>query len=73
MIATLRYRCACAAKEVLQISVAFDANTTEEKFMWTMRQMWHDVQFEVEQHIKGAAREVTEKGAPSKSLENFAR
>ena len=52
MIATLRYRCACAANEVLQISVAFDANTSEEKFLWTMRQMWRDVQFEVEQHLR---------------------
>jgi len=31
------------------------ANTSEEKFMWTMRQMWRDVQFEVAQHLAGGA------------------
>jgi hypothetical protein len=49
---TLRYRCECAANEVLQISVAFDAKTTEEQFLFTMRALWRDVQFEVEQHLR---------------------
>jgi len=60
MIATLRYRCTCATKEVLQISVALDAHTTEEQFLWTMRQMWRDVQFKVAQHLKLGAGAVSE-------------
>lgn len=51
MIVSLRYRCECATNEVLQISVAIDMNSSEEAFMWTMRQMWRDVKFEVDQHI----------------------
>lgn len=51
MIVSLRYRCECATNEVLQISVAIDMNSSEETFMWTMRQMWRDVKFEVEQHL----------------------
>lgn len=51
MIVSLRYRCECATNEVLQISVALDVKCDEEKFLWTMRQLWKDVQFEVDQHI----------------------
>jgi hypothetical protein len=55
LIASLRYRCECATNEVLQIQVVLDKDISEEQFIWTMRQIWRDVQFEVEQHIKGAA------------------
>jgi hypothetical protein len=51
MIASLRYRCECATNEVLSISVAIDMNCSEENFIWTMRQMWKDVKFEVQQHL----------------------
>ena len=51
MIASLRYRCECAANEVLQISIVLDMNTSEEAFIMTMKQMWRDVKFEVEQHL----------------------
>lgn len=51
LIASLRYRCQCNENEVLQISVVLDTDGDEEKFIWTMRQMWRDVKFEVEQHL----------------------
>jgi hypothetical protein len=56
LIASLRYRCECAANEVLQIQVVMDTNTTEEQFVWTMRQLWRDLKFEVEQHINPPAK-----------------
>lgn len=52
MIASLRYRCECANNEVLQIQVVLDVDIDEDAFMWTMRQLWRDVRFEVDQHIK---------------------
>jgi hypothetical protein len=51
LICSLRYRCECAENEVLQIHVAIDMDTEEEKFIWTMRQLWRDVKFEVEHHL----------------------
>ena len=57
MTVTLRYRCECAANEVLSIAVALDMNVSEEQFLWTMRQMWRDVKFEVEQHINPLERQ----------------
>jgi hypothetical protein len=51
LIASLRYRCECAGNEVLQIQVVIDKDATEEMFVMTMRQLWRDVKFEVEQHI----------------------
>lgn len=51
LIASIRYRCECAENEVLQISAVFDMHTTEEQFVWTMKQLWRDVKFEVEQHL----------------------
>ena len=32
-------------------------NVSEEQFLWTMRQMWRDVKFEVEQHINPLERQ----------------
>jgi len=55
LICSLRYRCECAENEVLQIQVAIDMHTDEEKFIWTMRQMWRDVKFEIEQHLNPPA------------------
>lgn len=52
MIVSLRYRCECAGNEVLNIQIVLDKDCTEEKFMMTMKQMWRDVKFEVEQHLK---------------------
>lgn len=52
LVASLRYRCECSTNEVLQIQVVMDMNATEEQFVWTMRNLWRDVKFEVEQHIK---------------------
>ena len=46
-----------AANEVLSIAVALDMNVSEEQFLWTMRQMWRDVKFEVEQHINPLERQ----------------
>lgn len=51
MVATLRYRCECAENEVLSIATVLSADMTEEAFVWTMRQMWRDVKYEVEQHL----------------------
>lgn len=55
LIISLRYRCQCNENEVLQIGMAIDMNTTEEMFVMTVKQMWRDVQFEVEQHLKPPA------------------
>jgi hypothetical protein len=57
MTVTLRYRCQCATNEVLSIAVAIDMECSEEKFLWTMRQMWRDVKFEVEQHLNPPERQ----------------
>ena len=51
LVASLRYRCECAGNEVLSIQTVLDMNCTEEIFLWTMRQLWRDVKFEVEQHL----------------------
>ena len=56
MIASLRYRCECAGNEVLQIMAVMDMNATEDVFVMTMRQLWRDVKFEVEQHLNPPAR-----------------
>jgi hypothetical protein len=55
MIVSLRYRCECATNEVLQISVVLDMDCDEERFVMTMKQMWRDVKFEVEQHLNPPA------------------
>lgn len=52
LTASLRYRCECGNKEVLTIQVVMDMDMTEDRFVWTMRQLWKDVRFEVAQHIK---------------------
>jgi hypothetical protein len=51
LIASLRYRCECAENEVLTINTVLDRNMPEEAFIWTMRQLWRDLNFEVEQHL----------------------
>jgi hypothetical protein len=56
LIVSLRYRCECATNEVLQIQAVIDMGSSEEKFMWTVRQLWRDVKFEVEQHINPPAK-----------------
>jgi hypothetical protein len=58
MIVSLRYRCECATNEVLQISIVLDMDCDEERFVMTMKQMWRDVKFEVEQHINPPAKAV---------------
>lgn len=52
LVVSLRYRCECQTNEVLQISTVLDMKTTEEQFLWTMKALWRDVKFEVEQHLK---------------------
>jgi hypothetical protein len=52
LVVTLRYRCECAANEVLTISVVLDIDRPEEQFVATMKQLWRDMKFEVEQHIE---------------------
>lgn len=52
MTASLRYRCACGNQEVLQISVVFSATTPEDLFVRTMRDLWRDMQTEVQQHLE---------------------
>ncbi len=62
LVVSLRYRCECANNEVLQISTVLNpATMTEQAFIWTMRQLWRDVQFEVKQHIE-KAENATNKG-----------
>jgi hypothetical protein len=51
LIVSLRYRCECATNEVLQISMVLDMDTSEEAFVMTVREMWRDAKFEVEQHL----------------------
>ena len=51
LIVSLRYRCECNANEVLQISAVIDKDADEREFIWTMRQLFRDVKFEVEQHL----------------------
>lgn len=51
LIASLRYRCECVGNEVLTISAVLDMSVDEEAFVWTMRQLWRDVKFEVQQHL----------------------
>ena len=55
LVVNLRYRCECAKNEVLQIAVVLDMDTEEERFIWTMRQLWRDVKTEVAQHLKQPA------------------
>jgi hypothetical protein len=50
VIVTLRYRCACEAREVLQINVALEPDVEDPKFGMTMKQLWRDLQQEVRQH-----------------------
>lgn len=51
LVVTLRYRCECATNEVLTQSIVLDKDMSEETFVWTMKQLWRDVAFEVKQHI----------------------
>ncbi len=57
LIASLRYRCECAVNEVVNIQVVIDMDCPEEHFVWTMRRLWRDMQFEVEQHINPPKKE----------------
>jgi hypothetical protein len=52
LVVSLRYRCECAENEVLQIGAVIDIGLSEEAFLWTMAQLWRDVKFEVEQHLR---------------------
>lgn len=52
LVASLRYRCQCNENEVLQIQAVMNMDVSEEQFIWTMRQLWRDVKFEVDQHLK---------------------
>jgi hypothetical protein len=56
MVVSLRYRCECAENEVLTISVVIDKDATEEMFAMTMKMMWRDVRFEIEQHLNPPVR-----------------
>jgi hypothetical protein len=56
LVVQLRYRCECTTNEVVQIGAVIDVNTDEERFVWTMRQMWRDLKFEVEQHLNPPAK-----------------
>ncbi len=51
LVVSLRYRCQCATNEVLQIAAVIDMDSEEDRFVWTMRRLWQDLKFEVEQHI----------------------
>lgn len=52
LVASLKYRCDCANNEVLAISVVLGTETTEEQFVWTMKQLWRDTKLEVEKHLQ---------------------
>ena len=52
MIVSLR--CECAANEVLQMKVVMDMDISEEHFLRAMKQLWRDVKYEVEQHLKSS-------------------
>lgn len=52
MVASLRYQCACGNQEVLQIGMVFASDTDEDRFLWSMKMMWRDMQTEVAQHLK---------------------
>lgn len=51
LVVSLRYRCECAANEVLQIQCVLDIDVPEWQFLETMKQLRRDVLFEVEQHV----------------------
>jgi hypothetical protein len=52
LVVSLRYRCECNENEVLQIQAVVDMNCDEERFIWLCRNLWRDVKFEVEQHLR---------------------
>lgn len=52
LTASLRYRCACANNEVLTIQVVMPSEADEQIFVWTMRQLWRDMQTEIAQHTE---------------------
>ena len=51
LLMTLRYRCGCANNEVLTIQTVFKLDVSEEQFVWTLKQLYRDLRFEVQQHI----------------------
>jgi hypothetical protein len=51
LLVSLRYRCECANNEVVSIQIVLDPNISEDNFLWTMRQLYGDLFFEVQQHI----------------------
>ena len=57
LIASLRYRCQCNENEVLSIAAVIDMDTSEEAFVMTMKQLWRDVKFEVDQHLNPPERQ----------------
>jgi hypothetical protein len=51
MVASLRFRCACGNQELLSIQVVFDSEVDEFRFVETMKDLWRDMQTEIEQHL----------------------
>jgi hypothetical protein len=70
LIVSLRYRCECNENEVLQISMVLDMDTSEEAFVMTVKQMWRDVKFEVDQHLNPPQRATTVTPAICEASEN---
>lgn len=59
---SMRYQCECTGGEVLQISTVFNLDDVdlkdpakEERFVWTMKRLFRDMQIEIEQHLKRPA------------------
>ena len=52
LLMSLRDRCGCANNEVLTIQSVLPLDIDEEAFIWTVRQLYRDLRFEVRQHIR---------------------
>lgn len=52
MTASLRYRCACGDRELLNIQIVFDSEVDEYRFTETMKALFRDMQTEIAQHLK---------------------
>lgn len=57
LVFSMRYQCACANREVINIQVVLDMEMlkNEKRYIsWVTDAMWRDMQREIEQHIAKA-------------------
>lgn len=51
LVVSLRYRCECSGNEVLNIQMVLDKDCSEKQFVETVKRLYRDLMFEVQQHI----------------------